>query len=172
MLCSWYRWRISKTLDTDRARPRSLGRHLQRCPECREFERFSAALPGRSRSDLPAYLDGDFSELTQTIMACVGRTIPSPPARRKHLRLIPLASTALITAAVLIAIAFFPSSAPPGLSELKPLAPWESAQTAFSEVLEQVESPYRDELEHLTHSLSASAEFFQVFWDIRLGPEE
>ncbi len=172
MLCSWYKWRISKALDAGRARSRSLERHLERCPACREFARFSATVPGKSRSDLPAYLEGDFHNLRQNIMAGIGRAHPYPPARRKLPRLIPLATTALITAAVLIAITFFPSSAPRGLSGLKPLAPWESAQTAFTEVLDQVESPYRDELEHLRHSLNASAEFFQVFWDIRLGAGE
>jgi hypothetical protein len=172
MLCSWYKWRISKALDFGQTRSRTMDRHLDRCPGCREFARFSAALSGKSRTDLPAFLDGDFRDLTQNIMSGLGRTNPSPPTRRRHPRLIPVASTAFIAAAVLIAVAFFPSSAPPSMSELKPLAPWESAQTAFSEVLENVESPYRDELEYLRHSLSASAEFFQVFWDIRLGGEE
>lgn len=50
MICWYYRWKISRSLDADdpSVLPR---RHLERCPACREFHRLSLALAQTLRED-------------------------------------------------------------------------------------------------------------------------
>ncbi len=173
MLCPWNRWRISKALDTDRSLPSSLERHLQSCDACRSYFRFSTSLPQKSEADLAALLSADAGDLSTRILAGLDGELPDRAGRkRRRPLLVPALSTALTVTAVLLGFFLLRPSPSPDLSQLNPLSEWKNAESSLSNLVVSLDSPYRTELENLRSSLSATAEFFRGFLDIRLGEEE
>ena len=173
MLCNWNRWRISKAADTDSPLPRSLERHLLGCETCREFHRFSGALPQKARADLASLLSTDNQDLSARVLAGVGRSVPERPEKksgRHPLRLAAFSSAATVAALLLGFVLLRPPAT--DLSQLNPFPEWRSAKSSLSGLVKNMDSPYRTELKNLQSSLNATAEFFRSFLDINLGTEE
>ncbi len=173
MQCTWNRWRISKALDTDEPLSLSLERHLQGCESCREFFRFGSALPLKSKADLDTLLSSDTEDLGRRIITHLDQA-PADKARGKRRipLLVPAVSAALAMTVLVLSLVVFRPSPAADLSQLNPLSEWERAEAGLSSLVVSMDSPYRTELENLRSSLSATAEFFRGFLDIRLGEEE
>jgi len=173
MPCTWNRWRISKALDTDEPLSPSLERHMQGCDSCREFFRFGSSLPQKSQTDLNTLLSEDREDLdgrilTHLDLAPTDRT----GGKNRFPLLVPAVSAALAMAVLVLGFVFFRPSPAADLSQLNPLSEWERAEAGLSSLVVSMDSPYITELENLRSSLSATAEFFRGFLDIRLGEEE
>jgi len=174
MLCSWNRWRISKTVDTGSSLPKSLERHLQGCEGCRDYHVFSSTLPHKAGTDLVSLLSTDKKDLSSRILTGLDGAAAQETALKSRRSPFAIAafSTAATMAALLLGFVLLRPPAPPDLSELNPFGELRSAESTLSGLVKSMDSPYHTELENLGASLNATAEFFRSFLDIGLGTEE
>ena len=183
MLCRLTRWLISRSEDTGKARPRFAERHAARCAACRDFARFSAALPGRLGGEVPALLarapgkdlalESTDAERTRDESRASGR-------RPVFLRPLPAASAvlALIAVAILLPRVVFreqdlsPADRRAALTALKSVA---AAPDELGGVLIGAESSLAREREILESSILSAFDYLQERLGVRVerrnGPE-
>ncbi|MBN1674273.1 MAG: hypothetical protein JXR37_24705 [Kiritimatiellae bacterium] len=119
MLCCWYRWRISLSLDAGGSAPPRLAKHLARCPACAAFHKTSAAAAARLKEEAKSFAPELPPFLHTKIMAGI-RGGPAPAANRRLL-LRPALTWAAAALALLLAAAWL--LLPAGRPAARPPAP-------------------------------------------------
>lgn len=123
MICAWVRYRLQQSLDTGRPAGWMVRAHLERCAECRQFERRLVDLDRRLREDSAA--DAVPAALHERILAAVAaasrqpstsarKPAPACPRRRLWTAAGLAAAAAIVAAAgLLIHLANRPGGPPP-----------------------------------------------------------
>jgi len=178
MMCLIAKWYVSRSLDSGKRVPALIRRHLEKCADCRKFERACRALEKRAAQDARTMLGEIPDDLSGRIKSHVfqsggysSETRTAAPRRRSRL-LIPIAAAAL--AAALIAAAVFfqpfqirtPETAGNAFSFLQKIP--QSGET-LKKLSSNLESPYEKELEVLKKAVRTASRSVLDKLDLRIG---
>ena len=172
MFCFLYKWMISWRLDSGKALPGFINRHINRCGTCREFARVSASLGSRLVEDAGKFLQPPGNALEEKIISALD-TNPLPrftSGRKFSFRPIPALAAAMVVVVVIIGIYIQISSPSPVNDNIFQV---DLSETVFVknplEVIEQVESPIESEMNSLGQSIHSAAKSLVSSLDFKIG---
>jgi hypothetical protein len=172
MLCSIYKWRISKALDKGDTFSNKIQHHLQNCGSCRDFAEFSQQLETRSAAAQPDFQQGFPISLPGRIMAALDAPSQARSQRRFFSTLLPVASSAVLILAVSASVYFLTTPRLQPLEPLEELLPLNQAQTSLGQTLNQLDSPLEKEYQNLKSTVEATTDYLLSRFDIKLGQEQ
>ncbi|MBN2245979.1 MAG: hypothetical protein JW755_09050 [Candidatus Aminicenantes bacterium] len=162
MLCSLYRWYLSRSLDLGKSMPAYLIRHGLRCQACREFSDFCTMLKPKAADDFKNLLEESSLSSPHSISLQADN---KPVNHRKRLFTVPSFSAAavvLFIIAGLIWLTFFP------LKE-KDFPDINLSTLSLEKVAMNFEDPYEKEYLELKRTMKSTANYLAACLDIQIG---
>ena len=178
MFCFIYKWMISWALDSDKALPGVVNRHIDRCGTCREFARLSGPLATRLTQDAPGFLQKNHDtngRLNIKITSALDTKTPTQLTRPQRFNFLPkpalAAALVLVVVAIAVILQVIPFTAPapeePSIDDL----PKSVTVKNPLRILEKVESPIEAEMRSLGQSINSAAKFLVSRLDIKIGQQ-
>jgi hypothetical protein len=180
MFCHLTRWLISGAEDRGKKMPRLAERHAARCGACREYARFTAALPSRLSGEKAALLAAvpDFP-LNEAKWAETGAGLGKRAGLRRRLVLHPFPAAAAALVMVAGALILFHvvrrGSSLTSAEEQAAIASLKSVTAApdgFQGIVTEAESSLERERQILERSVASAVEYFQARLNIRIERRE
>lgn len=172
MICSIYKWRISKALDLGKPFSGKIQAHLQSCNSCREFAKFSHQLEKSSAAAAFDFEQGSPPSLPGRVMAVL-ESFPRPRSRRKlYHTLLPALSSTILILAVSASVYFLSTPRGRPLEPLEKLVPLNQAQTSLGNTLNRLDAPLEKEYQNLKSTVVATTDYLLSRFDIKLGQEQ
>jgi hypothetical protein len=162
MLCSLYRWYLSRSLDLDKPMPAFLARHGLRCRSCQEFTDFCTMLKPKAAGDFKNLLEESSLPSPQRISLQADK---KPVDRRKQLFTVPSLSAAavvFIIIASLIWLTFFPHKE-------RDFPDVNLSNLSLEKVAMNFEDPYEKEYLELKRTMKSTADYLVACLDIQIG---
>ncbi len=178
MLCRLTRWLISRAEDRGKALPRFAQRHAERCADCREYARFTAALSSRFSQEIRPFL----AAIPDFPLNPAGPVSESPRPGKGGLRgrrfaFLPFPAAALAVAATaLILFLVVPRTASLSLRDREQAAATLKTVTAapaqFRGILEGAETSLTNERAILEKSFLSAIDYLQARLNIKIERRE
>jgi hypothetical protein len=183
MLCSIYKWQISRALDSGKPLTALVRRHLRRCASCREFYGVGEEMGVRMRQDAAALLGSADPSLTEKVLSSLGvdgrvesgvqSAAPSlqPELKSKWWGMRPVLTAAASLTIIAISLVWVLSSrraGMPGLG-LDAALGLDAPGVYLEKALQKAESPYAAEIQGLKQTLKSKADAIQACLDLKLG---
>jgi hypothetical protein len=168
MLCSIYKQKISRAMDSGKSLSGLAKRHLRRCESCRKFVRISEELGQRLTEDAAALLQGADASPGERVMISLGTRAKSPSlpkCRRLRPVLAAAASVTVVSVSVVWLITFRPNKMPP----LDTVFEFGTPGTYLEKAWQKAESPYAAEIRELKQAFKSKADAIQACLDVNLG---
>jgi hypothetical protein len=172
MLCSIYKWQISRALDSGKPPSGLVKRHLRRCPSCSEFFRLGEEMGNRLAQDAAALLRGADASLGKKVFSLldVDERVHLPaPAPRKSWGLRPVLAAAASLTLVSISLVWVLTSRHAKMPALDPAFGLEPPGVYLEKALEKAGSPYAAEIQVLKQALKSKGDAIQSCLDLNLG---
>jgi hypothetical protein len=172
MLCSIYKWQISRALDSRKPPSGLVKRHLRRCASCSEFFRLGEETGGRLAEDAAALLRAADPSLGKRVLSSldVGERVKSPaPSPPKSWGWRPVIAAAASLTLVSISLVLVLTSHHAKMPALDPAFGIEAPGVYLEKAIEKAGSPYAAEIQGLKQTLKSKADAIQACLDVNLG---
>jgi hypothetical protein len=178
MFCFLYKWMISRARDLGKGLPGPVSRHISRCRGCREFDRFSQALPVRFARDLPGFLQERNHFLEEKMIAgLAAQPVRGLPRKRRFLPVPALSFAAALVILVVSAGIIFkiiPGAAPgpvdKGEKTIGSISESTFAGIPFTGMVGRMESSVEAEMRGLEKSVKSATQHLASCLDFKIGP--
>jgi hypothetical protein len=180
MLCSIYKWKISKAMDSGKPTSGKVQKHMSKCPSCREYAELCTALKPRFTQDKQAILEEFDESLNKKIMAAIPEKPElGPVSERKAVAtkrpfrkpvLVPSLAAAITVLAISISLFFFVlprSKQSPSVGQISTLVSAASPEN----ILLKVESPLEKEFSELKRTFESTSKYLISSFEFRLGQQ-
>lgn len=162
MLCSLYRWYVSRSIDLGKSIPAFLSRHGLRCQACREFSGFCRTLEPRAAHDFKNLL----AESSPTSSQIFSLHVNKKPAQNgnKFFRapLLSAAAAVLVIFISLVWLTFFSV-------EQKEFPGINLSSLSLEKAAMNLDDPYENEYLELKRTMKSTAEYLAACLDVRFG---
>jgi hypothetical protein len=186
MLCSIYKWQISRALDSGKALAGLVKHHLRRCASCREFYGAGEEMERRLKQDAAALLSSADPSLTEKVLSSLGaggrvesraRSVvpsPQPKLKPKWWGMRPVLAAAASLTIVSISLVWVLTSRQAGMPGLglDTALGLDAPGVYLEKALLKAESPYAAEIQGLKQTLKSKADAIQACLDLNLGESE
>lgn len=168
MLCSIYKWEISRALDSGKPLSGRAKRHLCRCAACREFTRLGRELERRLTEDAATLLEDHGISLGEKVLSSIGRRVESPSFPKRGLSKPVLVAAALL-AVISASLIWLVRPRSEKMPSLELLLKYDPPGVYLEKAVQKAESPYETEIQELKKALESSAEVLEASFSIGLG---
>lgn len=162
MLCSLYKWYVSRSLDLGKSIPAFFSRHGLRCRACREYTDFCATLEPKAACDFKKLLQEPSPALPQISTLQANKK----PVRNgnKFFRFPALSAAAVILVifVCLVWLTFFPV-------EEKEFPGINLSSLSLEKAAMNIEDPYEKEYLELKRTMKTTANYLAACLDVRIG---
>jgi hypothetical protein len=173
MLCTFYKWKISRAFDSGKPLSAAVKSHAGRCGSCHEFLRLSEKLQQRLTEDAASlFASGVPEDIGKRVLSSLppeapGRSPDLQKLRRLRLRPVLVAAGALLI--ISIGTFWIVTSRSNKMPSLDSLFAFDSPRAELQKALLKAESPYEKEIQELRRALSSAAAYLQARFDIGLA---
>jgi hypothetical protein len=168
MLCSIYKWEISRAMDSGKPLSGKAKRHLRRCSACRQFARLSKELGRRLTEEAAVLLENHNASLGEKVLSSLDGRVESPAFPRRGL-LKPVLAAAGLLVTVSVSIIWLVTPRSEKMPQLDSLLKFDAAAAYLEKAMQKAESPYEAEIQELKKALRSSAEVLEASFSIGLG---
>ncbi len=173
MLCSIYKWKISRALDSGKPLSGLAERHLRRCSACREFARVGRELEQRLTQDAATLLENNRISLGEKVLSSLDRRVESPSVSKRILGKpvwVAAAVSALVLVAAIVATRIsFVTPRSEKIPALESILKYNPPGVYLKKAAQKAESPYQMEIQELKKALGTAAGVIEASLDIGLG---
>ncbi len=168
MLCSIYKWEISRAMDSGKPLSGQAKRHLRRCSACREFARLGKDLGRRLTEDAAVLLENHDVSLGEKVLSSLDGRVESPPLPKRGL-LKPVLLAAGLLAAVSVSIIWLVTPRSEKMPQLDSLLKFGAPGVYLEKAMQKAESPYQEEVQELKKALKTTVDVIEASFNIGLG---
>lgn len=162
MLCSLYKWYVSRSLDLGKSIPAFLSRHGLRCQACREYSDFCATLEPRASRDFKNLLKESSRSPSQISTFQVNKKPVRTGNKFYKTPLLSAAAVVLVIFVCLVWLTFFPTKE-------KDFPIINLSSLSLEKTAINLEDPYEREYLELKRTIKTTAEYLAACLDVRFG---